>query len=258
MKNRSFHQRKIRIQETPKLDYDQLKSRTIIALNRLGQQRLSVEPGGYSLENWARGVNILLDEFEEKMGAQKLSPDYVEKRHALNDCLSRPVFTSSIDRSISEIRQDVADVKSRIDAERTRLVSRLVELKSERDRRSAELAQEQERISSLAADQSSDSFLRRLFVGSSRNPAKASGTQVKELESRLDILSNEILGQQKLLRSVDQNSPEPPFAEEWKALESLQTRLDTLESERLERVQLVAERKEITASIADTISRLPP
>ena len=74
MKNRSFHQRKIRIQETPKLDFDQLKARTITALNKLGQQTFSPEPGGYALENWTRGVKILLDEFEEKAGAARVSP----------------------------------------------------------------------------------------------------------------------------------------------------------------------------------------
>jgi len=258
MKHQSFHQRKIRIPETPKLDYDQLKSRTIIALNRLGQQKFSTEPGGYSLENWIRGVNILLDEFEEKMGAGKLSPDYLGKRRELKDLFSRPISTSSIDRGISDLIRSTADVEGRITEGRARLVSRVAELKSEQGRCSAELVREQEMIPGLATDQSSGSFLKRLFNGNSKTPVKDSGTKVKELESRLDVLSNEILGQQKLLKLVDQHSPESPFAEEWKALGSLQTRLEALESERLGMVQLVKEREEITSSIADTISRIPP
>ena len=255
MKNQSFHQRKIRIPETPKLDYDQLKSRTIIALSKLGQQKFSTEPGGYSLDNWIRGVNILLGEFEEKAGEGKLSSDYFAKRRELNDLLSKPVSTPSIDKSISETEQSVADVEGRIEAGRARLASRLAELKSEQDRCSAELIREQEKISSPAAEQPSDSFLKRLFGGNSRATAKDSGTHVRELESRLEVLTNEILGQQKLLKSVDLYSPESPLAEEWKALESLKTRLEALESEKLERVQLVKEREEITASIADAISR---
>jgi len=257
MKNQPFHQRKIRIPETPKLDYDQLKGRTIIALNRLGQQKFSAEPGGYSLENWVRGVNILLDEFEEKMGAGKLSPDYVEKRRELNDLFSRPVSTSSIDRSISDLKQSAADVEGRIAEGRARLVSRVAELKTEQNSCSAELVREQERIPSQATDQSSGSFLKRLFNGNSKTSAKDSETKVKELELRLDVLSNEILGQQKLLKLVDRHSPESPFAEEWKSLESVQTRLEALEGERLERVQLVKEREEITSSIANTISGIP-
>jgi hypothetical protein len=257
MKNQSFHQKKIRIPDTPKLDYDQLKSRTIIALNKLGQQKFSTEPGGYSLENWTRGVNILLDEFEEKMGQGKLSSDYVEKRRELNGRLSNPISTLSFDKSISEIKLDVADIEDRIDAGRARLVSRVTELKSEQNRCSTELVQEQERILSLAANQNPDSFLKRLFAGNSRSSAKDSGTKVNELESRLDVLSNEIREQQKLLRSVDQHSPGSPFAEEWRALESQQTRLEALERERLEKVQLVKEREEIMSSIANTISRIP-
>ena len=258
MKNQPFHQRKIRIPETPKLDYDQLRSRTIIALGKLGQQKFSVEPGGYSLENWIKGVNILLDEFEEKAGEGKVSSDYLARRRELNDLLSKPVSTPSIDRSISEIEQNVADVEGRIEVGRARLASKLAELKSEQASCSAELIREQERISNPDADQPSDSFLKRLFGGNSRPSAKDSGIHAKELESRLEVLTNEILGQQKLLKSVDLHSPESPYAEEEKTLESLNARLEALESEKLERVQLVKEREEITASIAGAISMNPP
>ena len=258
MKNQPFHQRKIRMPETPKLDYDQLKSRTIIALGKLGQQRFSAEPGGYSVENWIKGVNILLDEFEEKAGEGNVSSAYLAKRRELNDLLSKPASTPSLDKSISETEQNVAEVEGRIEAGRARLASTLAELKSEQDRCSAELIREQERISSPAADQPSDSFLKRLFGGNSRTPAKDSVTHVKELESKLEALTKDILGQQKLLKSVDLHSSESPFAEEWKALESLKARLEALESEKLERVQLVKEREEITASIADAISKNVP
>jgi chorismate mutase len=256
MKNQSFHQRKIRIQETPKLDYDQLKSRTVIALNRLGQQKFSNEPGGYSLENWMKGVNILLDDFEEKMGAGRLSPDYVEKRRELNDFFSKPVSTSSIDESISDLKQSEADAENRIAEGRARLVSRVAELKSEQESCSAQLQREQERIRGQAMDQNSGSLLKRLFMGNSKATTNDSGTAVKDLESRLEVLSNEILGQQKLLKLVDQHSSDSPFAEEWKELESLRTKLDALEIERLERVQLVKERVEVTSSIAGAIASL--
>jgi hypothetical protein len=258
MKNQPFHQRKIRLPETPELDYDQLKSRTVIALNKLGHQKFSTEPGGYSLENWIRGVNILLDEFEVKMGEGKLSPDYIAKRHELNDYISKPVSTSSIDKSISDLSQNLNDVQGRINAGREQLVSKIVELKNERDRCSTELVQEQERISSLETNQKPDSFFKRIFGGSSKTLEEDSETKVKELESRIEALSDEILGQQKLLRLFDQHSQESPFAEDWKTLESLQTSLEALKNERVEKVELVKEREEITASIADTISSIPP
>jgi hypothetical protein len=257
MKNQSFHQRKIRMEEAPKLDTAQLKSRTIIALNRLGQQKFSNEPGGYSLENWVRGVNILLDDFEEKMGKGRLSPDYLEKRREMNDLLAKPVSTSSIDESISDLKRDAAGAEGRIAEGRARLLSRVAELKSEQDDRSAELVRERERIASQATDQGSGSLLKRLFKGNPKTSARDPGTTVKEIESRLDALSSEIIGQQKLLKLIDWHSPDSPFAEEWKTLESLQTRLDALDSERLEKMQLVKEREEITSLIANTISEIP-
>jgi hypothetical protein len=205
-----------------------------------------------------RGVNVLLDEFEEKVGKGKLSPEYIQKRREMNDRLSKPVSTSSIDKEISEIKQSMTDVEGRIEAGRARIASRILELKDEQARCSADLAREQKRIAGLAAEPKSDSFLKRLFGGNSKTPARNSGAQINELESRLRALPDEILGQQKLLKSVELRSPESPFVEDWKVFDSLETRLQALENVRLEDVQLVKEREETTASVADAISRMGP
>jgi hypothetical protein len=255
MKNQSFHPRKIRIQEVPELDYEQLKSRTTIALKRLGEQKFSNEPGGYSLDNWAKGVNILLNDFEEKMGEGRLTSEYLARRRELNNLLSNPISTSSIDRDISEIRHEIADANDRIEAERVRIASSIAELKREQVRSSADLAQERDRISNLTEERSSGSFFRRLIAGDSKTQRDSRGL-VEDLESKLDALNTEMLEQQRLLKSVQQRSPESPSAEEWKVLESLQTRLEALESERLENVQLVKVREVVTASIADAISKM--
>lgn len=256
MKNQPFHPRKIRIQQPPKLDHGELKNRTIIALNRLGQQRFSDEPGGYSLDNWARGMNILLDDFEEKMGEGRLPSDYFEKRRELDGLLAKPVSTSSIDRDISEVRRKMADTDGRIEAETKRIASRIAELRNEQARHSAELAKAQSKTSDPTAGRSSGSFFRRLVA---RNPGspQSSKARVEELEAGLGVLNKEILEQQKLLKSVERRSPESPLAEEWKTLDSLQARLGALESERSESVQLAKAREGITASMADTISKIP-
>jgi hypothetical protein len=257
MKNQSFHQRKIRLPETPELDYDQLKKRTVIALDKLGHQKFSTEPGSYSLENWFKGVNILLDEFELKMGKERLSSDYIAKRRELNDRISTQVSTSAIDESISGLRKDLTDVQGRIDAGREQLVSKVAELKKERERCSTQLGREQERMSELAANPKPDPLFKRLFGGGSKTPKKDPETVVMELESRIGVLSDEILEQQRLLRLFDQRSSESAFAEDWKPLDSLHASLAALESERVDRVQLVKEREEITTSIADTITKMP-
>jgi hypothetical protein len=256
MKNQSFHQRKIRIQETPKLDFDQLKARTINALNKLGQQKFSAEPGGYALENWLKGVNVLLDEFEEKAGAAKLSPEYLAKRRELNDYISRPVQVSSIDEEMSELRTNTSGIETRIEAERALVASRVSALKAEQVRYSGELERERRRVASATVVQSNGSLFNRL-LGRSRAPAKDPESRVRELESKLATLPDDLLEQQKQLKMVDSRSPGSPFVEEWDRLESMQTRLEELDKERLDRTQLVKERVEATGSMAEAISRIP-
>lgn len=256
MKNQSFHPRKIRIQETPRPNYDELKARTINALNKLGQQRFSTESGGYSLDNWIKGVNMLLDVFEKEVGSGLLSPAYLEKRRQLNDYMSRPVSTSLIDEEISVLRRKIADVEGRIDSERAQIASKLTDLRDEQSRCSEELIQEQDRISSEAVPRSSGSILRRLLGGNPKPPTKDPESRVKDLQSRFDTLSSEILEQQKLLVSIDKRSAESPYSSEWNELDSLRTRLDALDGERLGMVQLVKEREDVTASIAKEISTM--
>jgi hypothetical protein len=258
MKKGEFHQRNGRFSEATQMDYDQLRSRTIIALDKLGHQRFSSEPGGYSLENWIRGVNLLLDDFEERMAAAGLTSDYVARRRELSYWLSKPVDLSSIDKSISELRQKEEEIVRKLHEARTRNSSKIDELRSELAARSAELEKEKRRLSSPASEQRSDSILKRLFGRTSTPPVVASEKRVEEMKSGLQVLTNEIVEEQKSLRSIDQQSSESPWAEEWRMLESVQARRKELENERLEKLQLVREREELTASIADTISRISP
>jgi len=255
MKNQSFHQRKIRIQETPKLDFDQLKARTINALNKLGQQKFSTEPGGYSLDNWYRGVNVLLDEFEEKAGATKLSPEYLASRHELNELLSKPIPTSSIDENISQLNTSISDIESKIEAERAEIVSGISELKAAHARCSDELERERRRVAGAAAVQNNNSLVSRL-LGRNKAQTKEPESRISELESNLAVLSNEVIEQQKQLNMINIRSPGSRFAEEWNQLESMQTRLKQQEKERSDKIQLVKERAEATTSIADAISRI--
>lgn len=236
------------------MDYNQLKARTIIALNKLGHQKFSADSGGYSLETWMRGVNLLLDEFEEKVDAGKLPPEYTQERRELTDRVLKPVDLSSIDKSLSELKQSEEEVMRKLEEARTGTASRIHELKNELAKCSAELEEEKGRLSSLTAEQHSKSFFKRLFGRNSTALVKASEGKVTELESRLRTLPGEIQEQQKSLRSVDDRSSESQWAEEWRVLESLQVKLKELGNERLEKIQLVREREEITTSIVNTIS----
>jgi hypothetical protein len=258
MKKQEFRQYKTRSSRTARQEYEELKTRTIAALDKLGHQKFSAESGGYSLENWMKGVNLLLDEFEEKVGATRLPPEYTDERRKMNHLLSRPVDVSSINEKISELGEAEAEVSGKIGEARALNSSRIEGLQSELDTCSADLEEEKRRLAGLAAGQRSRPFFGRLFGGNSKSTTNASEEKVKELESKLSTLTNEILEQQKSLKSIDQRSPESPCAEEWEKLELLQARLVQLQDDKRDREQLVREREKITASIANAISKIPP
>ena len=129
MKGQSFHQRKIKLPEATKLDYDELKARTITALHKLGEQKFSEEPGGYSLENWTHGVEVLLDDFEMKMGHANLTPEYTERRRLLTEFVSKPIDVAPLDREISEVRQRIAGIEAKFDETSSKIRARIDELK---------------------------------------------------------------------------------------------------------------------------------
>lgn len=113
--------------------------------------------------------------------------------------------------------------------------------------------EEKKRLSSAVVEQDHRSLLGRLFGGSSSPTVAASEGKVEEMESRIRIIHDGVLEQQKHMTCIDHYS-EPPWDEECAKLESLRVRLKELEDERLAKVQHAREREETTASIASTIS----
>jgi hypothetical protein len=238
-------------------DYNQIRTRTIIALDRLGHQKFPAESGGYSLENWVKGVDLLLDEFEEKIGWARLPVGYAEKRRLLMEYVLRPVDTTSIDNDISDLRQKEAELVRRLHEARARTNSRIDELQDELVRRTAEVEEAKAPVIEAKSPTRSRSFFKLIFGRTSESTEEVQQGKVLEAEERLRSLPNEIIEQQKVLKSFDQRSPDSPMAEEWRTLESLQSRIAELEGQRLEKIQLVKERQQITASFADMISKIP-
>jgi len=248
---------KVRYSEPTKLDTGQLKSRTITALERLGHQRFTSNQGGYTLENWMKGVNLLLDDFEKTIGTERLPPEYVERRRELTSWLSRPVDVSVIDNEISANELEKAEISRRIDGAKTQYSSRIVELQDELARRTVELEEMRKRLPpGEAAGMQSESFFRRLFGRGSGPSLDDTSEGIKELEDEIRLLTDETLEQQKALKSIDRHPSESPCAEEWRKLQSLQAKLEGLGTERLEKLQLAKEREELTGSIADAIAKI--
>ena len=200
-------------------------------------------------------MNVLLDDFEEKAGAARLTQEYAARRRELDDRLSKPVPVKAIDDSISGLRKDIAAVEGKIEAERARLSSKISELKAEQSRCEAELEEERKRAAAAATEQGNGSFFSRHF-GRGRAPVKEAERQVGELEAKLKVLPDEVEEQRKQLKAVDLRSSGAPYVEEWGQLETMRTQLKGLEEERLDMTQLVKERAEAAGSLAGAISAI--
>ena len=156
---------------------------------------------------------------------------------------------------MSELRVNISGIVDKIEAERARTTSKASELRAEEGRLAAELERERRRVAGSAAVQNNGSFFNRLLGRPS--PAKTSENRIKEIESKIASLQDELLDLQKHLKTIDVRSPGSPFGEDWGRIETMQNGLKELEEKRLDATQLVKERVEMTASIADAISRMP-
>ena len=230
-----------------------------MALDRLGHQKFSTEPGGYGLENWMKNFKMLLDDFEEGVGQANLPVDYAEKREELTANLLKPIDTSTIDAEIEGIKREEEQWTKRREDERARLNGKLEALRTEQDRTSGELAEYKKRLAGQDGngERTPRPFFKRLLGGrSSPVRTEPSEDRLKELESTLESLRREIAAQQRtrgLLNEMDAPS-DSPYAEERRKLESLRTSLQKLEALRTDVVQLTAERERVTSAIAGLIS----
>ncbi len=245
-------------------DLRQLKERVIIALDRLGHQRFSTEPGGYGLENWMKNFRLLLDDFEEDVGRANLPIEYAERRVELTATLSKPIDTSSIDMEIDGFKREEEEWTKRIEGERARLNGKIEALKSEQAGTSREVAELRRR---LAEEDSSGKkkngerhpkpFFKRLLGSRTEpGPAESAAARLKELESSLESLQGQIVAQQRIRGLLNERdaSSDSPYAEEWRKLESLRTGLQKLESVRRDMVQLTVEREKVSSAIAVLVS----
>ncbi len=183
-KKQDYHiHKRAHFQETERPDPEEVRKRTILALERLGHQVLSSEPGGYDLEDWMRSLNSLLEDFEEKVGDGVVGDEF---RARSQQALGRLVPSSSakeIDQEIEKTTEEQAAASAAVDEAERRASARLASLREERDACVKELKKEKEKLAEIKeARQSRQFFSRILRAGPSTEQAEAS---VAELESKL-------------------------------------------------------------------------
>ena len=158
-KKQEFHShRRAHFQESGRLDPEEVRARTVLALDRLGHQVLSSEPGGYDLEDWMRSLNSLLDDFQEKVGAERVTDEF---RTRSREALSRVVPSSSardIDSEIEKQIQEEKEASAAVDEAKKRASDRLASLREERDACGKELKARKEKLAEIREANQSRQF----------------------------------------------------------------------------------------------------
>jgi hypothetical protein len=257
-KKQEFHtHRRAYVQESERLDSEEVRARTILALDRLGHQVLSTEPGGYDLGDWLRSLNSLLDDFEERIGIDRLPSEFrTRRKEALAPLEWRadsPDADSEIERLTAEeeaARVAIADLSRQAKA-------KLASLREERDSCAKELKQEKEKLVAMKDAKESRKFLSRL-LGAGPSTAHAEA-RVTELESKLSDLENQIADARKARPAsggTGDGQAGSTTLEAQERLEGIQERLLELQSAKQQRLQLSREREIAAKTISDVISAI--
>jgi len=257
-KKQEFHiHRKAHYQESERLDPEEVRARTILALDRLGHQVLSTEPGGYDLEDWMRNLNSLLDDFQEKVVGEPAADEFRARRQ---EALGHLVPSSSVvdvDSEIEQLTQEEEAARAAVEEAERKAAARLVSLRGEREACEKELRAQKEKLAELReARQSRQLFSRILRAGPSTVEAEAS---VAELESKLKRLEEEIERSRKArsaARGGATGEGDSAYLEARQRFEAARNKLLDLQSSRQNMLQLAREREVATQALSGIISAM--
>ncbi len=256
-KKQDYHiRRRGHFQEEGQLNPEEVRARTIIALDRLGHQVLSSE-GGYGLQDWLRSLDSLLDDFQEKVGEGHVTEEFRAKRQAAVASLTSPPADAATDEEISKATQEESSARAALEELERKAAERLASLREERDACAKDLKVEKEKLEELRAAKQSRQFFSRL-VRSGPSTEQSEKT-VESLEAKLNKLGEEIERSRKarsVLGATDEGKGEAAYPEAERRLEDARNRLISLQEDRKDRVQLTKEREAATKAISEMISSL--
>ena len=259
-KKQEFHKHKIRFVEEETLNFDELKSKVSIAIEKLGNQVFSNEPGGYSFDNWLTSYNLLLDDFEERASQRNLPKEYYDARQRLTAKLLEPIDVSDIDTDIKKCEQEIDSVKLRISESLKESQNRLDQQKRENTKieelkrvQTQSIKELEDAQDELEATRSKQSLFSKLFSRSS--------SSIDTLRSKVDSLTEkngEITRDiQRLQEDRDvENSSGNDLNDLREKLISLHQDVGELQGRKLEREQLGEKRKQITVELSNVISSI--
>ncbi|HUI00497.1 MAG TPA: hypothetical protein VLX56_02565 [Nitrososphaerales archaeon] len=249
-KKQEYHTHKrAQFQEQAPVDPEQLRARTVLALDRLGHQVISTEPGGYDLDAWVRNLNTLLDDFQERLGG-RVGQEFSELRRSTLLPLKVPAAEGP-DPELEAALKEEADAREAIVDLGKKATAKLSSLTEERDSCERELKEAREKLSKLDVAKRSRGLLAKI-TGSGPSTEEAE-ERVAELEGKLRGLDEEIEAQRKArsTREGDQAAREAQAR-----LEAADKKVAEIQAARQERLQLAGEREAAAKLLAEAISRI--
>ena len=264
-KKQEYHKHRLRFTPEEHLDFAELKNRVSIALDRLGTQVFSLEPGGYDFSNWMSSFNLLLDDFEEKASPDNLPQQYFDSRQKLTSDLLSPVDTSDADSEIRKLEVEITSVMERISAigqrtqaernqERIDSASKIEMLKKEKMESDIEMNRAKYELEEQKKLESNRSIFGKIFSRSSV-PSKSTQTKINSLTARKNEIDETLAAERAKKQSAKKDSREE-IATLRTELESLQQKLGELESQKQEKLQFTEKRQEVTKAMSGIISAL--
>jgi chromosome segregation ATPase len=261
-RKQEFHKHKIKFTEEDHLDFEQLKVRATTALDKLGHQVFSVEPGGYTFHNWMTSFNLLLDDFEEKAGQKNLPKEYYDTRLKLTADLLKPAETADIDWEIRNMETEIDSVMLHM----SKLSAQVNERRGEWRERSAKIDRLRgERVAldkrlkdateALGREKKKQSFFSRLVDSREKATVSLAKERVVSTEAEIDKIDESIHELETRptdsVEELDNN-----LATLREKLGELQENLAAWNLKKQELSQLSEKRVEATAALSKIISSL--
>jgi hypothetical protein len=260
-KKQEFHRHKIKFSEEEHVDFENLKMRVSTALDKLGHQQFSAEPGGYTFHNWMTSFNLLLDDFEEKAGPTNLPKEYYEKRQKLTSDLLKPPDNKELDEEIQKTESEIESVRLRIAGLNERASKRAEQRRNEKATRIEHLREEQtesqreleDAEDELEKGEKKKSRFGRLFSGTT------SLEKIREKISSLRARNQKITREIHSLESKSNPEDEQIDAEmegQLSLLEELHQKIADINLRKEEKSQLQEQRVKTTTELSEVISSI--
>lgn len=263
-KKQEFHRHKVKYSKEEHVDFQHLRERTVVALGKLGSQVFSLEPGGYTFENWMTSFNTLLDDFEQRARSSNLPQSYLENRQRLTSSLLEPVDTSDLDKETDEISKQILELEaslSKIIGESTTERSKaheeaLSKLRSMKDEHAGIVAELDKTSNELEQKKKEkQSSLSRLFKRSEPT-VDSLQKKVRDLLAKSEELDTDIRRLQDEIGATAPLRESGELIETRAKIEELRFKLGDIESKKLQRTQLSEKRAQVTQELSSIISSI--